>query len=378
MRVLVAFPFPVTPEGGAAARCGIGLLRGLLDAGLDVEALAADSSGRAPVPPPADLPVEVVPVDHPDPLQHRVERLVRPYSWLARGPFGTRVAERSERADVVHLVGLEAGELLRRVRRPALAQLDCFTRHDRDVGRPWTVEGRTAIELLRAERRTARRARWLLASSAEVAAGFRSLAPGTEVVTAPLALDPAHYRPRAALAAPVAGLIGTARWPPTANAVERLLRSVWPRVLRLRPDARIRLAGRGMAPAAFPGLPTDLPGVEWVGEVESATGFLRELGLLCYPLGRGSGAKIKVLESLALGLPVVTTPAGAEGVVGTGGLSVHVDDEGLAAATAALLADAEARRASGAAAADAFVAGHAPAPAAAPVVELYDRMAAAR
>ncbi len=136
---------------------------------------------------------------------------------------------------------------------------------------------------------------------------------------------------------------------------------------------RLRLAGFGMERAAFPHLP-DLPGVEWHGKVESANDFLRNLGLLLYPLGRGSGAKVKVLESMALGLPIVTTPDGAEGIVGRDGLVVETDDERIADAAALLLTDAPRRQAAGAAVRRTFADHHAPAAAAAAVVELYERM----
>jgi glycosyltransferase involved in cell wall biosynthesis len=169
------------------------------------------------------------------------------------------------------------------------------------------------------------------------------------------------------------GLIGTARWPPTQQAVTRLLTRVWPLVRSRRPDARLLLAGDGMEPAHF-GAIAEAPGVEWRGRVDSAADFLRELGALLYPLSRGSGAKVKVLEALALGLPVVTTPEGAEGVGARGGVTVETDDERLAASVVALCEDPRARREAGADARLTFAHHHSPPVAAAVVAELYERM----
>ncbi len=213
----------------------------------------------------------------------------------------------------------------------------------------------------------------MLLNSQEVADGVREAWPGAQVEVAPLSLDPAHYLPRAPLRAPVAGLIGFGWWPPTANAVERLLRRVWPIVLRSRPDARLVLAGAGMEPAEFAHLPHPA-GVEWRGRVPSATDLLRELGVLLYPLTRGSGMKVKVLEALALGIPVVTTPSGAEGIAPGSGVTIERDDEALATATVKLLEDPEARSAAGAEAHAAFVRAHTPDVAAKPVLDLYERM----
>jgi glycosyltransferase involved in cell wall biosynthesis len=381
LRVLVVLPFPPLVEGGAASRCAIGMMRGLEAHGVDLEVLAADlrndpHDGRDLRPQlPDELPIELARTAHPSRARTRWLRFRQPYGLLATTSFAPLVRERAQAADVVHFVELSAASLVPLVDRPAVTQIHCLTRRDRDVRPPWTNDGRVTIELLRAERRVFGQSRWLLANSQEVAAPLARLAPHAHVALAPLPLDPGSYAPRASLEAPVAGLIGTAVWPPTANAVERLLRSVWPRVLERHPQARLLLAGFGMERAAFPGLP-DLPGVEWRGTVASATGFLRELGVLLYPLGRGSGAKIKVLEALALGVPVVTTPDGAEGIGGRGGLAVETADDALAAAAAALLGDPAARRAAGDAAHETFLDHHAPLPATIPLLELYEQMAA--
>lgn len=376
MRTLVVLPFSLRAEGGAAERCAIGLLRGLLELGVDCQALVAETRDVVDDAPPADLPVEVMRFEYPSLARTRAQRFMKPHDLFAHTPFLGRVQQLARDVDVVHLVGLQSATFIPRLDGPALAQIDCDSKRDRDIGRPWTANGKTAIELRRAERRVFRHADWLLASSEEVARDFRHRAPaGTHIAVGPLSLDPQHYAGRAPLEEPVAGLIGTAEWPPTANAVERLLRDVWPRVLRDRPGARLRLAGRGMERETFAHLP-DLPGVEWCGRVDSATDFLRGLGLLLYPLSRGSGAKIKVLEALALGLPIVTTPDGAEGIIGRGGLTVETDDGRLAGAAVTLLDDVQARRAAGEAAHRTFAEHHAPAPAAAPVLELYRRMVA--
>jgi glycosyltransferase involved in cell wall biosynthesis len=373
LRVLVVLPFPPLVEGGAAARCAIGLMRGLAAHGVDFQALAVDLRYAPAGGVPEDLPIELVRLTHPNRRRTRWLRFVKPHGLLATTPFAPLVQARAREADVVHLVELGAGSLVPLIDRPALAQIHCLTRRDRDIRPLWTHEGRAASELLRAERRVFGRARWLLANSREVAEPLAQLAPHAHVAVAPLPLDPDAYAPRARLEAPVAGLIGTAEWPPTANAVERLLTRVWPRVLERRPGAQLLLAGLGMERAAFPRVP-DLRGVEWRGTVPSATAFLRELGVLLYPLGRGSGAKIKVLEALALGVPVVTTPDGAEGVGGRGGIVVETDDDALAAATTELLDDPGARAAAGDAAYATFVEHHTPALATVPVLELYERM----
>lgn len=349
-------------------------MRGLRARGIDCQALAADT-GAMPVVLPEGLPVELVRVQIPSKWHARWLWLTHPTGALAHGPFAERLRERAADADIVHLVELHAASAVRRFDRPALVQLHCLTLRDREIRHPWKQQDRISLELLRAEHRVRRRAQWLLANSPEVAAGLVGPTPASRVAMAPLALDPCHYEQQAELDRPVAGLIGTARWPPTANAVRRLLTRVWPLVRERSPQARLLLAGDGMEPAFF-GPEARAAGVEWLGRVPSASDFLRELGLLLYPLGAGSGVKVKVLEALALGVPVITTGEGAEGLVERGGVTVEEDDTRLAQAAVELLGDRDARRSAGARARANFLANHTPEPAAAPVVALYERMLA--
>src|SRR5207237_3438487 len=117
------------------------------------------------------------------------------------------------------------------------------------------------------------------------------------------------------------------------------------------------------------------PGVEVAGPVACAAAWFQEISLLLYPLARGSGMKVKVLESLASGVPIVTPPAGAEGIGAGRGVVVETEDEALAEAAARILADEAERRERGAAARAIFEELYSPAPATAPLVDLYRRIA---
>jgi glycosyltransferase involved in cell wall biosynthesis len=362
---------PPLLEGGAAARCAVALLEGLAARGVDCHVLCPERETSQPIP--RDLSVEMVSEPQVTLAQMRWGRLVRPLGALARGPFAERLRILSRDADVVHFVEAEAATAIQLIDRPAVVQLHCLTRRDPRVWNPLRAEGRRSIELLRGEINVRRRARWLLVNSIEVGEPLAAVAPHAEVVVAPLALDPSHYLPLATLESSVVGLIGTGRWPPTAQAVTRLLTRVWPLVLERRPEARLVLAGEGMERSAFPDVP-DSPSVEWRGRVPSAREFLSELGVLLYPLTASSGAKVKVLEALALGVPVVTTPDGAQGLGAHEGVAVETDDARLAASVVALCEDPQARSDAGAAAHRTFVRHHSPLSAAAPVVELYELM----
>lgn len=373
MKVLLVLAEPPLPEGGAPGRCSLALIRGLLEHGVDVFAVAARQHYAGSGTPPDDLPVEVIPVAPEQPgWASRLRKIRRPRGHLGRGTFVERVRELAANADVIHLDETKTAWCDRVLSTPSLVHVHYLVRHDRAWGKPWERDFRFMLEEVFAEQAAVRRHRYLVASSPVVARELQARAPHSKVVLAPLSVDGRYYAPAPLDRPPTAGIIGTAAWAPTAAAMRRLVHRVWPEVHRRVPAARLIVAGRGTT--ALAGLPA-APGVEVRGEVPSSPRFLSELSLLLYPLERGSGMKVKVLEAIATGLPVVATPSGAEGIEADDGVVIESTDRSLALAAARLLTDDEERADRGAAARRAFERRYSPVPATAPLVELYARMA---
>jgi glycosyltransferase involved in cell wall biosynthesis len=371
MKALIVLTQPPLPEGGAPGKCALALVRGLQANGVDVQAIAARQHFAAAGDPPADLPVEVVDVPPEQPgWRAQLRRLWRPAGWLASGELQERVREAARSADVLHLEETETAWLDQGVSTPSLVHVHYLVRRDRDLGRPWQRRFRDVVEYRLAERAALRRHRFLVASSPLVEDALRKEAPHAEVVRAPLSLDPGHYPPAPLDGPPTVGLIGTAAWAPTARSMRRLVESVWPLIRRRVPEARLLVAGRGVETLGL----ASTAGVELLGTVPSAVEFLRTLSVLVFPLERGSGMKVKVLEAIACGVPVVTTPLGAEGIEADG-VVVETEDKVLAAAAAGVLADDRLRLDLGASCREAFMRLYAPEPATRPLVELYGRMA---
>jgi glycosyltransferase involved in cell wall biosynthesis len=372
MKVLVVLAQPPLPEGNAPGRSAVALLRGLAENGVEVSAIAARQFFAGPDDPPGDLPVEIVEVgDAPSGLRSYPSRIRRPRGEL-RGGFSDRVRELARHADVLHLEETSTAWCDEGVDRPSVVHLHFRIRLDRGLGRPWRNEFRFVLEWAAAERRAITRHRHLVASSDDVAESLRAVSPRAHVTTVPLPLDPRYYAPASLDGPPRAGLIGTGSWPPTENAIRTLVSRVWPLVRRDVPEATLAIAGHDTDP--FRSLAGGDPSVVFAGEVESAAAFARSLSVLLYPLWRGSGAKVKVLEAMASGVPVVTTRRGAEGLEPCDGVVVASSPDELAAAARRLLLDEGERRERGAAGRAAFLARHSPRPATRPLAELYRRM----
>jgi glycosyltransferase involved in cell wall biosynthesis len=373
VKAVIALTQPPLAEGGAAGRCAVGLIRGLVANGVDVTAVAARQEFAEAGDPPADLPVEVVDVRRAKSgWRARGRMLLRPRSHLSRSAFGERVRELAQSADVLHLEEIDTTWCDEGISTPALAHLHFLVRRDRSLGPPWRRQFISVAEFMLAERAAIRRYPALVASSPKIADHLREHAPKADVVWAPLTLDPNDYPAASLDGTPVAGIIGTASWSPTANALERLLTHVWPRVHARVPEARLRIAGRDTE--LLRGAES-VPGVEVVGPVASARDFISGLSVLLYPLGRGSGMKVKVMEALASGVPVVTTPAGTEGIDAGGGVIVETENDRLAEAAAAVLRDEAERRERGAEGRRLFAERYNPKVATAPLVALYERLA---
>jgi glycosyltransferase involved in cell wall biosynthesis len=104
--------------------------------------------------------------------------------------------------------------------------------------------------------------------------------------------------------------------------------SILPRIQRIRPAARLLIAGAAPAPEVV-----SLAGgnVEVLGFVEDPVRLFSRVSLGVAPLRLGSGIKIKVIEYLAARIPTVATPVGAEGVRPSPYLNVAETEEEFAA-----------------------------------------------
>jgi len=125
------------------------------------------------------------------------------------------------------------------------------------------------------------------------------------------------------------------------------VREVLPRVRRRHPEASVRLVGSGAVRAvrelAAP------PHVQFVGFVPNLADELREAAVFVAVLRFAAGVQNKILEAIAAGVPVVTSPIAARGLGlpedGGGLIRTGRDAAEIADAVSAILADTAGSRA---------------------------------
>lgn len=141
---------------------------------------------------------------------------------------------------------------------------------------------------------------------------LRALAPGARIETLPIGIDWNRYpKPRPA-APPVLLLAASFSWEPNVTGAIRFLEEGWPRVRAAAPGARLRLAGKG--PPAVLEAAARRAGAEVAANVPSMPDEFARATLLLVPLWIGAGARVKIVEALGAGLPVVATPFACEGL----------------------------------------------------------------
>lgn len=137
---------------------------------------------------------------------------------------------------------------------------------------------------------------------------------------------------------PIVGVIAAANDENTAG-ITTFLERAWPIVLHKEPNAVLRIAG-GVCNALRPTV-EGKQSVELVGIVDSVDAFFENVRVAINPNFVGTGVKIKSVEALRHGRPLVTLMTGAVGLGdASGAVFVARDFEGLGIAAAELLGDA--------------------------------------
>lgn len=141
---------------------------------------------------------------------------------------------------------------------------------------------------------------------------LQRLLPALHVEYVPSGIDLAHWQPNFDASVEDRVLfVGNFQHPPNSDGALWLADKVWPLVLRERPQAQLILAGRGPT-AAIQVLAG--PSLRVPGTLDDMRALYAQASVFVAPIFWGSGVRIKLLEALAAGIPIVSTQLAAEGL----------------------------------------------------------------
>ena len=270
-----------------------------------------------------------------------VRRGARYTPWrLVRGLLGTLpihvLAERSrafEDAVREELDGSDTGlvlcelvamyDALRTVRRAPPVIIDThnidslvLARYQQNMRSPLRrlYAGVTSRKLARFEQVAFAAAEAVVVCSEVEADVLRASVPADRIWVVPNGADLQRFQPRGMPEIPQRLLFfGRLDYYPNRDAIEFFIQDILPRIRERHPGAEFHVAGAG-DDRPVRELAQAVPGVVLHGRVEDLAALVESAAIVVVPLRCGGGTRLKILEALAAGRPVVSTTVGAEGL----------------------------------------------------------------
>ena len=189
--------------------------------------------------------------------------------------------------------------------------------------------------LLRAyETKTIRSADTVICPSSDDRDWLRALDGSAKIEVAPSGLNTGEYvEVPPPPERPVAVFVGDQTYRPNRQAADWLVSKIAPAVWRTLPEAEFLVVGRGYRPSTTT---NGASAFRYMGYVSDVTSVVAASKVVLAPLLAGGGMKLKVLEGMAAGRPVVATSIGAAGIDAEGDRDLMIAD-GVEAYSQALI-----------------------------------------
>lgn len=102
---------------------------------------------------------------------------------------------------------------------------------------------------------------------------------------------------------------GGTNWYPNKDAILYMINSIWPKLIVNEPKIQLTLVGIGTE--SFTNKTTRIDGT---GAVDDIRSYFSAARVFVCPMRQGGGTRLKLLDAMAAGVPIVTTTIGAEGL----------------------------------------------------------------
>ncbi len=243
---------------------------------------------------------------------------------------------KNESFDLVQLEGPYPGHFLDEIRKWSKAPVSLRAHnvehliwerksiHEKSILKRWYLRN-MATRLGKFEMQVANHSDYLIPISEQDEAYFRDKGYSKPMFTIPAGLSIEDY-PQTPLPSDLTiFFIGALDWLPNQEGLTWFLDHVFEKLVTEMPQLRFHVAGRN-APDHFV-KKLNHNNLVYHGEVDDAKKFMQSYGVMVVPLLTGSGIRIKILEAMALGRPVVTSSVGIEGIPAENNREVILADD---------------------------------------------------
>ncbi len=119
--------------------------------------------------------------------------------------------------------------------------------------------------------------------------------------------------------------VGTLTWAPNNNGIVWFVKDVIPQLKEKGFKIKLTIVGKNPGNELVD-LAKDLDEVEITGYVESVFPYYEKCDCMIVPLFVGSGQRVKIIEGFSLGMPIISTSIGAEGLKYIDGENILIAD----------------------------------------------------
>ncbi|WP_353932511.1 glycosyltransferase family 4 protein [Okeanomitos corallinicola TIOX110] len=351
MRIILVMQEPPLPFGSAPARWYYILLKTLVVRGYDVKAFATcskieDIPKVEAIFPAPEYNLRCYPSPTESGWKEKLQTLYRPYSRIFNPQLYQDLdIELKKDFDILHLEQLWCGWLGLKYINKALLNVHHLILIDQEHIKSETLHSYIQKQMMfSSERRLIQKYKYFRSCSPRLVDKIHKFNPNAKVETIPVGLDLNQYTyipNEQRTTEPIISLIGNMSWYPGFSAAERLLTRLWPAIKQQVPNGQLQIVGWSAKSALSQYI--NLPDVTIEENVKNIQPYFERTSVFLYAPARGSGMKIKILEALAFGIPVVTTSEGSEGLPAEDGVHAAIcdEDEGLISRTVKLLKNPE-------------------------------------
>lgn len=153
---------------------------------------------------------------------------------------------------------------------------------------------------------------------------LRAVNPQARILVIENGVDVAHLASDESRAKNRIVFVGSMDYHANIEGVTSFARNVWPGLHAKKPELKFTIVGRDPTPAVRE--LSSINGVEVTGSVEDVRPYYREAIAAVVPLNVGGGSRLKILEAMAAGVPMVSTTRGAEGLTVRNGVNILLED----------------------------------------------------